>query len=114
MYNTEIKEEIGFILAELKEKLPAIFNDEKVFEEILPQTHIGFQRILNRVDNDQYIQNIAWQVADIWAKAEDMGVELTDDDVNDVKTLIEENFDASIGVNWDTIEYGIEMVLKGK
>jgi hypothetical protein len=36
---------------------------------------------------------------------------LTDDQLNDVVTFIENKWDANIGVSWDTIEFSIVNVL---
>ena len=38
-------------------------------------------------------------------------IHLTDDQLNDVVTFIENKWDANIGVSWDTIEHSIVNVL---
>lgn len=52
-----------------------------------------------------------WQKADIIGKAEDMGVELTTEQVDKVAENIERFHNAEIGINWDVIESNIDMVL---
>ena len=57
---------------------------------------------------------VLWTKDDIKHVAEnnfENPIYLTDDQLNDVVTFIEDNWDANIGISWDTIEYSIAYVL---
>lgn len=54
---------------------------------------------------------VFWNSEDVMQKAKEMGITLTEDQVVDVMQSIRDNFDASIGVNWDVIEYHIAFVV---
>ena len=62
----------------------------------------------------KYWQNhiaLVWDIWDIHRKAEEMGVELTDEQAQDILDTIYADHDASVGVNWDVIETNIEFYL---
>ena len=48
-----------------------------------------------------------WNINDVKTQAKRMEVELTEDQCYDVLNYLEENWDASIGICWDTIEMAI-------
>lgn len=49
-----------------------------------------------------------WSLPDIVSKAEDMGVECSEDEAREIAYTIEENGDCEYGITWDTIAYYIE------
>lgn len=56
-----------------------------------------------------YLLDGVWQELDIKDKAEEMGIELTDDEVSEVAENIERSFDAEFGINWEVIATHIDM-----
>jgi uncharacterized protein YpuA (DUF1002 family) len=55
-----------------------------------------------------------WDDDDIRSVAEDMDIELTDDQVLSVMQLIVKAHDANIGINWDAIGSAIDTILESK
>ena len=60
---------------------------------------------------NEYLVDGLWQKDDVRYKAEEMEVDITDKQVQQVMDNLR-GFDASIGINWDTIEYEIENVIE--
>ena len=52
--------------------------------------------------------SIKWSTEDVLFKAEEMGIELTEDQADAILDNIEHYHDASVGINWDVIEFHIE------
>ena len=65
--------------------------------------------LINELANRGYVR-VFWNDEDIRMQANEMDVELTDGQVGDVAQLLEESFDASVGLNWDEIEGAIRKV----
>jgi len=63
-------------------------------------------------DNDWVIRD-DWHELDVRYVAENMAVELTDEQVYKVMHVIVKAFDANIGVNWASIESAIDLVKRG-
>ena len=57
--------------------------------------------------------SIVWCADDVRQQAKDMDVELTERQVSDVLSLMQDKHDATIGMNWDVIGYFIDEVLEG-
>ena len=53
-----------------------------------------------------------WHIEDIMSQAEDMGIELTMEDVERVMYLIARTHDACIGINWEVIEEAIDTIME--
>lgn len=53
-----------------------------------------------------------WHPMDVESVAEDMEVELTDDQVHEVLEILARRHDANIGINWDVIGSAIDYVLE--
>ena len=51
-----------------------------------------------------------WGAVDVKSRAEDMDIELTDEQVRDVLSCVENKQDATLGITWDTLDYWIEQV----
>ena len=51
---------------------------------------------------------ITWTDEDVWYVAEEHGIKLSEAQVNDILSLLEENHDANIGINWDVIYLTIQ------
>ena len=51
-----------------------------------------------------------WSYIDIEEKAKDMGIKLTDEQVDKVMKYIVDSFNAEIGINWDVIEMAINEI----
>ena len=58
--------------------------------------------------------NIIWSTEDVLHQAEEMGVELTEDEANDILLYMEEKHDANIGISWDVIDVYIQDVLDNR
>lgn len=52
-----------------------------------------------------------WIINDVYHKAKSMGKKLTKEQANDIFGIMEDHFDASTGMSWDTIEYCIRKVI---
>jgi hypothetical protein len=72
------------------------------------QPEITLEQAINVMINNGYIRHF-WCEEDIIQQAEVMGIELTDDEINDVMSKLEDT-DADIGINWDTISAAIDYV----
>ena len=53
-----------------------------------------------------------WCLEDIKHQAKENGYNLTDQELNDVADLCESEHDASIGINWDVIDYHVDRVVE--
>lgn len=58
------------------------------------------------------IIEIFWTSEDVEQKAEEMGLSLTDEQINSVIDYLEDNFDANTGLDWFVIENAISEVVK--
>jgi hypothetical protein len=72
------------------------------------QPKITLEQAINVMINNGYIRHF-WCKEDIIQQAEVMGIELTEDEINDVMSKLEDT-DADIGINWDTISAAIDYV----
>ena len=54
-----------------------------------------------------YLMDICWQKDDIRHKAEELEMELTAEQVNQVAELLIDGHDANLGLNWDIMEDAI-------
>lgn len=52
-----------------------------------------------------------WHTDDIIHQAAEMGIELTVNEIEDIAYNIQKYFDASLGINWNTIEFQIQYTL---
>jgi len=65
---------------------------------------------LDQIGKGNVIASI-WMIDDVRCQAEDRDIEITDDQCRDVLSCLDGNHDASIGINWDVIDYWIDEVL---
>lgn len=75
--------------------------------------NINTEELIKELCNRGYIR-VFWMEDDIRHVAEnnfENPIHLTDNQLNDVVTFIENKWDANIGVSWDTIESSIVNVL---
>jgi hypothetical protein len=100
-------------LKELAEMLKAnqngdwIENDPSVEFEKLKQFVDDIRdkfNILNEYNEAGYF-GLNWSLPDIISKAEEMGVECSEDDAREIAYTIEQNGDCEYGITWDTIAY---------
>ncbi len=52
-----------------------------------------------------------WDADDIMSVAENMDIELTEDQIREVMEVIVKSHDANIGINWDVIGSAIDYVV---
>jgi len=74
---------------------------------------INTEELIKELCSRGYLR-VFWMKDDIKHVAEnnfENPIHLTDDQLNDVVTFIENNWDANIGLSWDTIEFSIAYVL---
>ena len=74
---------------------------------------INTKELIKELCDRGYLR-VFWMKDDIKHVAEnnfENPIHLTDDQLNDVVTFIENQWDANLGVSWDTIEYSIAYVL---
>lgn len=55
--------------------------------------------------------SIEWHIEDVLHQAKEMKVKITKKEARDVLSLLESEHDATIGINWDTIEHFINYVV---
>lgn len=55
---------------------------------------------------------IKWSTNDVQSRAEDMGVEITAEQGDEILQNVFDNHDANIGINWEVIEFHIEDFLE--
>lgn len=58
--------------------------------------------------------HITWSTEDVLHEAKELGVELTEDEANDILLHMEEKHDANIGISWDIIDIYIQDVLDNR
>jgi hypothetical protein len=49
-----------------------------------------------------------WHIEDVMEVAENMGIEISEEDAEWVLNDVADNFDANIGINWDVIEMALQ------
>lgn len=52
--------------------------------------------------------SISWGTDDVLGKAEEMEVEISMEEANEILDIIERQHDATIGINWDVIACNIQ------
>jgi len=62
----------------------------------------------NRYLPDTEIVPVFWQADDATARAEDRGMTLTDEEAGQIVSALGDNHDASIGINWDVIDFYLD------
>lgn len=59
------------------------------------------------LDKREYLR-VFWSKEDVRITIAEMGYEYTEEDVDNIVDSIESDFDATIGTNWEVIQYHIE------
>jgi len=52
--------------------------------------------------------NIGWSTEDVLQRAKDNDVKLTEDEANSILLEIQRDYDADVGINWETIDVYID------
>tara|TARA_Y100000114_G_scaffold4272_1_gene3580 strand:+ start:182 stop:379 length:198 start_codon:yes stop_codon:yes gene_type:complete len=52
--------------------------------------------------------NITWSTEDVLHQAKQKGVKLTEDEANEILLEMQRDYDADVGINWETIDDYIE------
>ena len=52
--------------------------------------------------------HIGWSTEDVLQRAKDNDVKLTEDEANSILLEIQRDYDADVGINWETIDDYIE------
>lgn len=74
------------------------------------QPEITLEQAIETMIKHGYIRHF-WHEEDIRIQADNMDIELTDDELNHVMTMLEDT-DANLGINWDTIQIAINHVIE--
>jgi hypothetical protein len=69
-----------------------------------------FAKRILALDPDTEIVDMYWCGEDVRHQADELGIELTDEQVADVISLLSSKHDANIGINWETISYWIHVI----
>lgn len=59
------------------------------------------------------ILRLDWWPDDFHATAEDLGVELSDEQLLEAMEIVARRHDATVGVNWDVVSNAVEYVTEG-
>jgi hypothetical protein len=95
--------------AELTAKIVSAFEDANHIET--PMQRLQFEMIINNTIMDYFKDDIdvgGWCKDDVIEKAKEMGYECTDEIASNVMSALEHHFDATVGINWDTIEMELD------
>lgn len=65
-----------------------------------------------RLKNKMKTISIKWGTEDVLWQADNLDIELTEEQADDILESLENKHDASIGINWDVISYYIEDYLR--
>ena len=74
------------------------------------QPEITLEQAIETIIKHGYIRHF-WHEDDVRTQADNMDIELTDDEVNHVITFLEDT-DANLGINWDSIQIAINHVIE--
>jgi hypothetical protein len=55
--------------------------------------------------------SITWTAEDVEYQAKNMDIVLSDEEVSEVLSLMESEYDATVGINWDIIGWHIDYVV---
>lgn len=73
-------------------------------------TEINTEELIAELEKRGYIR-VLWHEDDIRDAAETMEVDITDDQIKEVKSYLEDYFDANTGITWYTINNAIENII---
>lgn len=73
----------------------------------------GDENIIKNEEGVTTSIKLVWSIEDVIGRAEETDVKLTDKQAGDVLDYCYHEHDATIGMNWDVIDYYIDLVLKG-
>ncbi len=66
---------------------------------------------IHTLENGEVIVRDDWGKEDVRSVAFNMGYVLTQAEIHQVMDIVVKSFDASVGINWDSFETAIELVL---
>ena len=69
---------------------------------------------LQRYDLDAHVAMPLWTAVDVLGLAQDRGINLTDQQADEILDYIERHHDAEIGINWDVIDANLDFVEIGE
>ena len=87
-----------------KSKIVKILEDEEAKE-----SRTGYPDVQEDERGEAYI-TLKWTAADVYAVAEEIGIELDSNQMLEVLHDLIHNHDAGIGINWDVIEAYIRSI----
>ena len=107
-----------FIMNDIAQQLEALNFHHKQKYAKLKHELFAKDDVITRLKQDivdlqdklkQHEQSVCgWCAGDVLHMAKDMPVSITEGEAEEILGSIEHNFDASLGISWDTIEWAIE------
>ena len=81
---------------------------KRFYSQFERNTEIG--KVVQDALKDYWTDRVAvvWQSDDILEKAEELGIQLTKQQVRDILQVLIDKHDCEHGITWDTIEYAVE------
>ena len=90
-----------------KQRYAKLKHESLVKDDVITRLKQDIVDLQDKVkDAEQFY--CGWCADDVLDKASDMSVKITEDEAVEILDHIEHNFDASLGVSWDTIEWAID------
>ena len=59
---------------------------------------------------EEKILCIVWQVDDVLYRADELGIEITEEEAEEILNVMNHHHDACIGINWDVIDCHLQML----
>jgi hypothetical protein len=80
----------------------------------MTQVKTIIQDLTENHNPNEHLMISSWTVGDIQGQADDIGVELSDDEAVEVMEYIGGRMDACVGINWDVITKAIQDLFLNK
>lgn len=76
-------------------------------DEILKMAQLADQQVAHTKKMEKSI-NIVWSVEDIFERARQENIKITEKQALEILENVENNHDANIGINWEVLDFHIE------
>jgi hypothetical protein len=68
------------------------------------------ERLKSWYKDDDVLALAIWCADDVRSRAEEMEIDITDEQVDDVLSYVDNKQDCSLGITWDTLDFWIQEV----
>lgn len=75
-------------------------------------TKLNAEHIADIVKEDSIA--IIWNIYDVFSQAEDRGIECSNKEARGILQLMDRKHDANNGITWDTIDYHLDELVRGR